>query len=211
MFTKDILFWNVDTQIDFMSKDGKLYAPGAEEIQATLAKITSLAGKYNIQVVNTADHHYSDSKELSINPDFANTFPEHCMAETKGAEYVAETKPNETFSEVFWNTFYNTSEIKNIISKRNIVIRKDAFNVFEGNPNTENILQQLSPKKIFVYGVTTNVCVDQAAIGLVQRNYEVYVIEDAIKELPNIPLPFANWEKLGITRIQFKDLENHLF
>jgi len=210
MFTKDILFWNVDTQVDFMSKDGKLYAPGAEEIQATLHKITSLASKLNIQVVNTADHHYTDSKELADKPDFVNTFPEHCMAETEGAEYITETKPSEPFSEVLWNKSYDFSELKKIVTKRNIVIRKDAFDVFEGNPNTENILQQLSPKKIIVYGVTTNVCVDQAAIGLAQRDYEVYVIEDAIKELPNITLPFSNWDKLGIQRILFKELENHL-
>jgi nicotinamidase/pyrazinamidase len=36
MFAKDILFWNVDTQIDFMSTSGKLYAMGAEQIKPIL-------------------------------------------------------------------------------------------------------------------------------------------------------------------------------
>lgn len=101
LFAKNILFWNVDTQIDFMSAQGKLYAPGAERIQPILRKITGLAKANNIQVVNTADYHYSNSKELSDSPNFINTFPPHCMANTPGAEYVEETKPDEPYSEVF--------------------------------------------------------------------------------------------------------------
>lgn len=210
MFAKDILFWNVDTQIDFMNPNGKLYAPGAESIQANLKQITSFASKNNIQVVNSADFHFENSKELSKNPDFISTFPEHCMANTKGADYINETKPESPSSEILWNQKYSDMEIKTFTKSRNIVIRKDAFDVFEGNPNTEAIVTQINPKKVFVYGVTTNVCVDFAAIGLADRNISVYVIEDAIKELPNIPLPFAKWTKKGIKIIPFSDIEKYV-
>ena len=57
-----------------------------------------------------------------------------------------------------------------------------------------------------VYGVTTNVCVNDAIVGLSDKVEKVYVIEDAIKELPNIPLPFDNWKKLGVKMIQLIDL-----
>ena len=207
MFAKDILFWNVDTQVDFMHKDGKLYAPGAEEIQPVLQKITNLACSKNIQVVNTADYHFSDSKELSDNPDFVNTFPPHCMANTPGAEYVTETQPVGNYSEILWDKEYSSQEVKKSVSQRNIVIRKDAFDVFEGNSNTDAVLQEITPQKVFVYGVTTNVCVDRAAVGLAKRKLQVYVIEDAIKELPNIPSPFPKWDELGIKRISHVDLE----
>ncbi len=210
MFAKDILFWNVDTQIDFMSAEGKLYAPGAERIQPILKKITTFASKQNIQVVNSADFHFENSEELSKKPNFITTFPEHCMANTKGAEYVDETNPEDPVSEVLWNQNYSENEIKLLAQQRNIIIRKDAFDVFEGNPNTEAIVEQINPKKIFVYGVTTNVCVDCAAIGLADRNISVFVIEDAIKELPNIPLPFENWTKKGIQRISFSEIKKYL-
>ena len=210
MFAKDILFWNVDTQIDFMSPEGKLYAPGAESIQANLKQITSFASQNNIQVVNSADYHFENSNELSKTPDFISTFPEHCMANTKGADYIDETNPEKPFSEVLWNKNYSDSTIKSIVAHRNIVIRKDAFDVFIGNPNTEAIVKKISPKKVFVYGVTTNVCVDCAAIGLADRNISVYVIQDAIKELPNIPLPFENWTNKGIKLISFADIEKYL-
>ncbi|MCY1635609.1 cysteine hydrolase family protein [Marinifilum sp. D737] len=210
MFTKDILFWNVDTQIDFMSKNGKLYAQNAEEIQPTLEAITKLANFNNIQVINTADYHYLNSAELSSNPDFVNTFPEHCMANSLGAEYISETKPDESCPEILWNKIYNEKELSEAAKHRNIIIRKDAFDVFEGNPNTYSLLKQINPTTVFVYGVTTNVCVDCAVVGLAERGLKVYVIEDAIKELPNIPLPFEKWDELGITRISYDKLVEYL-
>ncbi|WP_372752768.1 cysteine hydrolase family protein [Labilibaculum sp.] len=210
MLAKDILFWNVDTQIDFMSKTGKLYVSDAEQIQPTLAQLSSFAKRHNIQVVNTADFHYSNSKELSQSPDFITTFPPHCMANTSGAEYVNETKPETPFSEVLWENNYSDKEISAITAHRNIVIRKDAFDVFEGNKYTNAILKQIAPKTVFVYGVSTNVCVDCAVVGLAKQNIKVYVIEDAIKELPNIPLPYAKWEQLGVKKITFSEINNYI-
>ncbi|MCY1722517.1 cysteine hydrolase [Prolixibacteraceae bacterium Z1-6] len=203
MNTSQIIFWNVDTQIDFVEPEGKLYVSGAELLKPVWGKITELAAKQNIGVVNTADYHYKNSAELSAAPDFVSTFPEHCMATTSGAEYVRETLPSDAV--VFdWDKEY--LNVKELITKRNIVIRKDAFDVFAGNPYTELILKNLSPKTVVVYGVTTNVCVNDAVVGLAKRVDKVYVIEDAIKELPNIPLPFENWKKLGVKMIEFEEL-----
>jgi len=207
MKTSEILFWNVDTQVDFMEPDGKLYAPGAEEIKPALKMLTDLAAKMDICVVNTADFHYPESAELSSNPDFINTFPEHCMADTLGAQYVAETKPFDPL--VFdWDKEY--SSLDEVKTRRNIVIRKDAFDVFAGNPHTEKIVELLAPKNVIVYGVTTNVCVNDAVIGLAKRVEKVFVVKDAIKELPNIPLPFENWKKKGVELILSSELHKIL-
>jgi nicotinamidase/pyrazinamidase len=59
---------------------------------------------------------------------------------------------------------------------------------------------------VIVYGVTTNVCVNDAVTGLAKRGKYVFVIVDAIKELPNLPLPFENWDKMGVKQIKFNDL-----
>ncbi len=203
MDNSEILFWNVDTQVDFVEPSGKLYVPGAELLKPIWTNITKLAQEKNIKVVNTADFHYSDSAELASEPDFVNTFPEHCMAETPGAEYIPETQP-ETPVIFDWNKKYFT--LDTVRDSRNIVIRKDAFDVFTGNPYTEEILQILAPKTVVVFGVTTNVCVNDAVIGLASRVEKVIVIKDAIKELPNIPLPFEKWKELGVEMISFNDL-----
>lgn len=207
MKTSEILFWNVDTQVDFMEPDGKLYAQDAEKIKPVLKMLTNFAVEHEIRVVNTADFHYKESAELSSNPDFINTFPEHCMADTRGAEYVAETKPADPV--VFdWDKEY--ASLDEVKTRQNIVIRKDAFDVFAGNPYTEKIVELLAPKTVIVYGVTTNVCVNDAVIGLAKRVNKVYVVEDAIKELPNIPLPFEDWKDKGVELIHFSELHKIL-
>lgn len=129
------------------------------------------------------------------------------MANTPGAEYVAETQPENPV--IFdWDNDYDTFDA--VRSVRNTVLRKDAFDVFYGNPYTDDILQILSPKTVVVYGVTTNVCVNDAVIGLSKRVKRVIVVEDAIKELPNIPLPFENWMKMGVELIKFEELKKIL-
>ena len=71
----DLIFWNVDTQYDFISDGsngnyvGKLPVPGAMDILNNLNKITSLAGTNNKRVVNTRDWHTLDSEEISESPD----------------------------------------------------------------------------------------------------------------------------------------------
>jgi nicotinamidase/pyrazinamidase len=207
MNVADCIFWNVDTQFDFVSPEGKLYAPGAELLKPNLEKLTRFAKSKSITVVNTADWHYSNSAELSATPDFINTFPPHCMANTDGAEYVEETNPENPFI-IDWETETDLNkEIVDSKKYRNYIIRKDAFDVFKGNAYTDRLLNLLSPKTIIVYGVTTNVCVNDAVVGLVQRGKNVIVVENAIKELPNIPLPFDNWKILGVKMMDLDEVE----
>ncbi|NOR74562.1 MAG: isochorismatase family protein [Draconibacterium sp.] len=210
MNLSDLLFWNVDTQKDFVLPSGKLYVQDAELLKPKWEKITQFAKENSIRVVNTADYHYSGSAELSSTPNFVNTFPSHCMANTKGAEYITETTPENPVIFNWDNNYRNFIELLDAEKSRNIVIRKDAFDVFKGNKITESIVKYLSPKTVVVYGVTTNVCVNDAVVGLSSRGVNVFVIGDAIKELPNIPLPFDNWNKLGVKIIQLNELEKLL-
>jgi nicotinamidase/pyrazinamidase len=201
----DWLFWNVDTQKDFVEPDGKLYVAGAETLKPNWKILTRFAKKNSIRVVNTSDYHFYNSAEIDANPDFIKTFPEHCINDTEGAEFIKETKPEEPV--IFdWNKEYLV--IPEILDKekyRNFVIRKDAFDVFSGNQWTKKILKMLNPGTVVVYGVTTNVCVDYAVKGLLGKVKNVIVIEDAIKELPNIPLPFENWIKKGVSLISLEE------
>lgn len=206
----ECLFWNVDTQKDFVNPNGKLYVQDAEKLRPKWGKLTQLAKDNSIRVVNSADYHFYNSAELDSSPDFINTFPEHCMAGTKGADFVKETRPEDPV--IFdWNKEYLIPpEFLNREKYRNFIIRKDIFDVFAGNPWTDKIIKLIKPKIVFVYGVTTNVCVNFAVKGLIQRIEKVYVIQDAIKELPNIPLPFEEWQKLGVQMIQLDELEKML-
>lgn len=188
------IFWNVDTQYDFMRPDGKLYVQGAETIETKLSELTEIAEKDYIKVVNTADWHTKNSKEISDNYDLIKTFPEHCMQDTKGSLFVPATDPKNPHI-IDWQQ--TAIDEQKIIQTRNIVLRKDAFDVFTGNPFTGLVINIIKPKRIIVYGVATNVCVDFAVSGLLERKMQVYIPVDAIKELPNLPLPYETWQRKG--------------
>ena len=213
MKNTNTIFWNVDTQEDFMEGNAayspKLAIPGSAIIRPTLATITNLAREKNITIVNTRDWHDQNTSEISTEPDWSTTFPEHCLQGSYGANFIQETIPQNAY-EVDWkDSHYDSNQIG---ASKNIVLNKDHFDIFQGNPHTQSILTELNPKKIVVYGVATNVCVNYAVLGLAERapqqGFQVYVVTDAIKELPGPVEPvYKTWRDVGVKFTSAKDLE----
>ena len=192
MDLKKVFFWNVDTQRDFMEKTGALYVEGADGIRPVLARLTAFARERGIPVVSTADYHYQDSAELSATPDFKSTFPPHCMAETSGVELIPETRPEKALM-VSWEKLYRDFDTAR---RREFLVTKDAFDVFEGNPNMDDFIEALYDETgrdtAVVYGVSGNVCVKFAVEGLREREFNVVVLSDAIASLPGLPDPLVS-------------------
>lgn len=202
-----LIFWNVDTQYDFMRKNGALYVQGAEKIERNLRKLTNLAKDLSIKVINTADWHTEESEELSGKPDFIKTFPKHCMQNTLGAQYIPATAPENPFIMNWMQAAYDPAMV---LHNRNLVLYKDKFDVFSGTPHANKVVELLQPKKAIVYGVATNVCVNDAVLGLLERKVQVYVPTDAIKELPNLPLPYQTWKDKGAILTTTRDVQKML-
>lgn len=198
--------WNVDTQYDFMRPDGKLYVQGAEAIEPNLERLTELFKEKGIQTVNTADRHYSSSAELSDNPDFKDTFPEHCMAGTSGADYITATRPS---CPLYVDWLKPTVNLEAVASAREVVLYKDAFDIFKGNPHADSVVEAINPDRVIVYGVATDYCVNYAVKGLAQRGVEVLVVEDAIKELGQRPAELG-WKELGVKMIRTEDVHKYV-
>jgi len=203
------IFWNVDTQYDFMRADGKLPVPDAELIEPNLEKLTQYARNNDIQVVNTADWHHKDSKEFSDEPNYQTTFPPHCLKDSAGAQYIPATTPSKAYI-VDWESNLDAHVLSE--HQGDVTIYKDAFDVFAGNQHTEKILEILNPDRAIVYGVATNVCVDFAVRGLLDRGVEVFVPTDAIKELPGLPLEetLAAWKSKGAKLITTHDVSRYV-
>lgn len=71
------VFFDVDTQIDFMLPAGALYVPGAELIVPAIASLNQYAAAHGIAVVSTMDAHAENDPEFS-------SWPAHCVAGTLG-------------------------------------------------------------------------------------------------------------------------------
>lgn len=176
------VFVNIDTQKDFMNPDGSLYVGGAEEIKPKLDEITKFAENNRIRVLNTMDWHYENSEELSDDPDYSDTFPPHCMVDTDGALYVEETDPKDPYI-IDWSINMGLDYLPN---NRNITIRKDKFDLFAGNPNTNRIVDILKGDGIdtfVVYGVSGDICVSFAVNGFLERGFKVILVRDCVKSL----------------------------
>jgi len=199
MKKEKIIFWNTDTQKDFMNTDGALYVEGAEEIKPNLKILTEFAKENQLTVINTSDYHKKYDAELSDNPDFINTFPEHCMENTDGSRFIKETLPLWPVNIIPYN------EIPEIyLNCRNFIILKNKFDVFEGNPHTEKLLDLLNPDTVVVYGVAGDYCVNYAIEGLIKRKYKVIVIKDSIKSIKEAPTD--KWKKFGVNTYSTVDI-----
>jgi nicotinamidase/pyrazinamidase len=173
------VLWDVDTQIDFMLPDGKLYVPGAEETMPAMERLVQAARDGGLVHVASADDHELTDPEISDEPDFQNTYPPHCLRGTTGAEKVAATKQEDPLP--LSHLPFPPGLVPQLIAgRREIILLKKNFNVFT-NPNTDPLLDALDPEEIVVFGVATDVC-DLAAIrGFVQRGRRVRFVEDAAR------------------------------
>jgi len=129
----NILFWDVDTQYDFMRLEGKLYVPGAEDIIEKISHVRRFALENGFSIVASTDWHSSEDAEISDDPDFKQTFGPHCIANEPGSERVGYL--GELPIEYIPNSKMDTDALKKLSDKErfHIVIRKQVTDVFS-NP-----------------------------------------------------------------------------
>jgi len=178
-----LIFWDVDTQYDFMMEPGNLYVPEAELIIPNLEKLTQYARKNSIPILGSVDEHTEGNAEISDKPNFQETFPLHCMKGTPGQEKIAATKPlNPLWIE---NRKYDKTELTKLVKEHDgeIIFKKQKFDVFS-NPNVDAILDIIKPEHIVVYGVALDVCNAYAIEGFLKRKgHKISLVEDATKPI----------------------------
>lgn len=199
-----LLFWDVDTQHDFMRADGKLYVPGSEEIIPVLAALTAHARASRIRIVASADDHEPGHRELSDQPDFRETFPPHCMRGTPGQAKIPETALRDP---LLIEPEPAGPSLRDAIRAHegDFLVHKHWFDVFT-NPNVDSLLEELSPSRIVLYGVALDVCNRYAVEGLLERlpAPAITVVEDATRAID--PAAGAGllerWRGLGVRVVQ---------
>ena len=168
------VFFDVDTQLDFLYPSGALYVSGAEAIVDRVAMLNHWAAKHGIPVISTMDAHTPND------PEFRD-WPPHCMAGTPG-----QRKPPSTLLEkqvVVPNTpGLPETLFLSVTTAQQILLEKQALNCFT-NVNLPALLDRLGAERCVVYGVVTEVCVKFALFGLLAAGRQVELVADAIKEI----------------------------
>ena len=170
------VLWDVDTQVDFVHADGKLAVPDAEAAVPAMALLVEAARLAGIPHVASADDHELTDTEISERPDYAITYPPHCLRGTRGAAKIAETEQDDPVPLAL------TVVPEKWLRGREFLLLKKSFNVFT-NPNAEPLLERLDPDEVILFGVATDVCNDAAIRGLLARGRAVAFVEEASRGL----------------------------
>ncbi|HEX5226971.1 MAG TPA: isochorismatase family protein [Bryobacteraceae bacterium] len=149
------VFFDIDTQIDFVYPAGALYVPGAERILPVIAELNRRAPL----VISTMDAHSEDDPEFQL-------YPHHCVVGTTG-----QHKPACTLTDAS-----RTGE------SRQIILEKQQLDCFS-SPRLTPLLSELNADRYVVYGVVTEICVNYAAFGLLKTDKVVEIVTDVVKAL----------------------------
>jgi nicotinamidase-related amidase len=143
----------VDMQKDFCYENGALYI--GEHVKKIFNPLKRVAefARERMLVIYTLDWHRRDDTEFEI-------WNPHCIMNTEGAEVIDEIKPDEG----------------------DILIKKRRYSAFYAT-DLDLTLRELKIGRIFITGVTTNICVMHTVSDAVLRNYEVNVLEDCTAAL----------------------------
>ncbi|QDO89179.1 isochorismatase family protein [Ornithinimicrobium ciconiae] len=158
----------VDVQLDFC-EGGSLAVEGGSAVAAGVtAHVAAHGGEY-AAIVATADWHIDPGDHWSDEPDFVDSWPVHCEAETAGAEF----RP----------------ELAGALDHVQAVFRKGqyaaAYSGFEGSTEVDGSpvgladwLRQRDVTGVDVVGIATDHCVRATALDAVANGLEATVLLD---------------------------------
>jgi nicotinamidase/pyrazinamidase len=162
------VFFDVDTQIDFLYPAGALYVPGSENVVEQIGALNRFAGSLGIPVVSTMDAHSEDDPEF-------RAWPPHCVAGTTGQQKAEATLLGQRV--VIPNSGFDLN-----IDAQQFLLEKQTFDCFT-NMNLAKLLEGLGADRYVVYGVVTEICVKFAAWGLLKTGKRVELVTDAVRSL----------------------------
>ncbi|MCI0524439.1 MAG: isochorismatase family protein [Acidobacteria bacterium] len=168
-----MIFFDVDTQRDFMHSTGALYVPDAEAIHQNIGRLLRAAGENKVTTISSRCAHEPDDPEFEI-------FPPHCIDGQPGAERVFADLPESPRHEIGVDAVADPNT--RLLPGSHYVVKKKVFDPFS-NPWLEGLRRRgdFQGESCVVFGVATDYCVRACALGLAEAGARVLLVEDAIR------------------------------
>lgn len=177
---KKLVFFDSDTQCDFVEPSGALYVKGGEKLKPAWKALYALARKKGIRVFGDVDSHYGtreyceiEKAELQV---WGGPFPLHCVRGTPGWEHVKETRlENPLFIP---SRPLSAAELEAARAHPGeIIFEKQEYEV-SSNKNFAELVKGV--EEAIIFGLATDYCVRGAALNLRKLGVAVTVVTDAI-------------------------------
>lgn len=156
----------VDVQYDFC-EGGSMGVAGGLSVADKLAEnAQNFRNDYDM-IVSTQDWHIEPGSHFSDNPDFATSWPVHCVAETFGASLVASLVSSIDFDAQVMKGQYS-----------------DGYSGFDGvdknNVALSTLLSDHGVTDVAVVGIAEDYCVKATAISSAQHGFNTTVLTDYV-------------------------------
>ncbi len=156
----------VDVQNDFC-EGGSLAVDGGAAVADRISQyLAEQGGRYDM-IVATRDWHIDPGSHFSLEPDFVDTWPPHCVADTTGAEFHRNLNNSTNF----------LAAVTTVVSKG---AHDAAYSGFEGltedGQTLHELLQANEVAKLDVVGLATDHCDRATALDGISNGYEVRLL-----------------------------------
>ena len=163
------VYFDIDTQIDFLFPAGSLHVPGAQQLIPALHRLNHHAAKHGHPLVSSMCAHTEDDPEFK-------QWPAHCVIGT-----VGQLKPAETLLEKRAVIGVAPGDYRTHGAQQ-ILFEKNQLDITT-SPNFLPLVTRLAADRYVVYGVVTEYCVRFAALALLETGKPVSLVTDAIQTL----------------------------
>jgi nicotinamidase/pyrazinamidase len=150
----------VDVQNDFC-EGGSLAVPGGAHVAGAISEHVRVHAADYAHVVATRDHHVDPGDHFHEQPDYLETWPAHCVAETEGVELHPRLQ-REPIEAVFDKGHYSA-----------------AYSGFEGLSEGVALADWLRARgvdAVDVVGIATDHCVRATALDAVAEGFATRVL-----------------------------------
>lgn len=155
----------VDVQNDFCP-GGALAVSEGDEIIENLNQYIEIFSQKALPIFASRDWHPKKTKHFKR---FGGTWPDHCIQNTKGAQFHSHLKlPKEV-----------------IVISKGMDPEKESYSAFNGLDNNGtlfiNLLKDFGIEELYIGGLATDYCVKYSVIDALGAGFEVRLLVDAIK------------------------------
>ncbi|WP_422771191.1 isochorismatase family protein [Plantactinospora sp. WMMC1484] len=156
----------VDVQNDFC-EGGSLAVAGGGAVAAGITRLLAVEPGRWAHVVATKDFHIDPGPHFAERPDYANSWPRHCVAGTDGAEFhpdLSTDRVEAVFRKGEWAAAYSGFE--------------GSTGSAEGAEGLAGWLRRHEVESVDVVGIATDHCVRATALDAAREGFATTVLLD---------------------------------